>query len=69
MWNFNAQKYQFLVFTKYEPLYGFYHKSIYIKSQLVGNYPAHSVGPRPVVNDVDDVCFWKPIMWSEVHVV
>ena len=52
---FNVKKYQFLVYSKDDPVHGFYHNDIYIKSQLVGNHLGLCIGPKLDNKDVKHV--------------
>ena len=57
---FNVKKYQFLVYTKDNPIHVFYHNGIYIKSQSVANHLGRRIGPKLDNKDVKHVCnnFW-----------
>ena len=52
---FNVKKYQFLVYTKDDPVHGFYHNGIYIKSQSVANHLGSCIGPKLDNKDVKHV--------------
>ena len=52
---FNVKKYQFLVYTKDDPVHSFYHNDMYIKSQSVANHLGHCIGPKLDNKDVKHV--------------
>ena len=43
------------MYSKDDPVHGFYHNDIYIKSQLVGNHLGHCIGPKLDNKDVKHV--------------
>ena len=44
------------MYTKDDPIHGFYHNGIYIKSQSVANHLGHCIGPKLDNKDVKHVC-------------